>query len=56
MHRRLAVVLLILMSARPGQPSERPTGRSFATRSVVYARHGWWPPRIRWSCRSAWTY
>ena len=40
MHRRLAVVLLILMSARAGQPSERPTGRSFATRSVVYARHG----------------
>ena len=40
MHRRLAVVLLILMSARPGQSSERPTGRSFATRSVVYARHG----------------
>src|SRR5205085_7338990 len=40
MHRRLAVVLLILMSAPAGQSSERPTGRSFATRSVVYARHG----------------
>jgi gamma-glutamyltranspeptidase / glutathione hydrolase len=40
MRRRLAVVLVILVSARSGLPSERPTGRSFATRSVVYARHG----------------
>ena len=40
MHRRLAVVLLILLSARAGLSSERPVGRSFATRSVVYARHG----------------
>ena len=40
MHRRLAAVLVILVSARSGLPSERPAGRSFATRSVVYARHG----------------
>src|SRR4051812_12623457 len=40
MHRRLAAVLVIVMSARSGLPSERPAGHSFATRSVVYARHG----------------
>ncbi|PYQ45599.1 MAG: gamma-glutamyltransferase, partial [Acidobacteria bacterium] len=40
MRRRLAAVLVILMTANPGAPSERPAGRSFATRSVVYARHG----------------
>src|SRR6185503_17822779 len=40
MNRRLAVVLLILLSARAGVSSERPVGRTFATRSVVYARHG----------------
>jgi gamma-glutamyltranspeptidase / glutathione hydrolase len=40
MRRRLAALLVILMSASPGTPSERPAGRSFATRSVVYARHG----------------
>jgi gamma-glutamyltranspeptidase / glutathione hydrolase len=38
--RRLAAVLVILVSAREGIPSERPAGRTFATRSVVYARHG----------------
>src|SRR5712691_10391982 len=40
MRRGLAAVLVILMSATPGVPSERPAGRAFATRSVVYARHG----------------
>src|SRR5438067_4793271 len=40
MRRRLAAVLVLLISASPAAPSERPTGRSFATRSVVYARHG----------------
>src|SRR5712691_1666941 len=40
MRRGLAAVLVILMTASAGAPSERPAGRSFATRSVVYARHG----------------
>jgi len=40
MRRRLAAVLVISMCAPPIAPSERPAGRSFATRSVVYARHG----------------
>src|SRR5882672_3070023 len=40
MNRRLAVVLLIMLSARAGLSSDRPVGRSFATRSVVFARHG----------------
>jgi hypothetical protein len=53
MHRRLAVVLLILISARPGQSSERPTGRSRDALVVRHARHGRWRPRIRWPCRSA---
>ena len=34
MRRRLAAVLVILMCAPPLAPSERPAGRSFATRSV----------------------
>ena len=33
MHRRLAAVLVILLSAPIRGPSERPAGRSFATRS-----------------------
>ena len=40
MRRRLAALLVILVTARPVAPSERPAGRMFATRSVVYARHG----------------
>jgi gamma-glutamyltranspeptidase/glutathione hydrolase len=40
MRRRLAAILVILVSARSGLTSERPAGRSFATRSVVHARHG----------------
>src|SRR3954468_3588996 len=40
MHRRLAAVMMIVASAGWGLASERPAGRSFATRSVVYARHG----------------
>ncbi len=40
MRRGLVAVLMILMTASAGAPSERPAGRSFATRSVVYARHG----------------
>ena len=38
--RRVAAVLLLLILPAPGSTGDRVEGKAFATRSVVYARHG----------------
>lgn len=40
MRRRLAVVVVAILMGAGSPAADRPDGRSFATRSVVFARHG----------------
>ena len=40
MRRRLAVAVVAILMGAGSPAADRPDGRSFATRSVVFARHG----------------
>jgi len=40
MNRKLAFVLMVMLTMESGEAADRTAGKAFATRSVVFARHG----------------